>query len=136
MDARIIQFAANRDPRGMLTAIEEPTHVPFPIRRVFLVHDVEPGTPRGGHAHRDTDQVILAAHGSLTVRVTDGHEEATFDLTDPTYGLYVRRMLWVDLLEFTADTSCLVLASTLYDQSRSIRTWAEYATELGLEPGA
>lgn len=132
MDVRIIPFAANVDPRGTLTAIEEPTHVPFPIRRVFLVHDVDPATPRGGHAHRDTDQVILAAHGSLNVRVTDGHTEQTFTLDSPTFGLYVARMLWVDLLDFTPETSCVVLASTLYDQSRSIRTWDEYATEIGI----
>lgn len=136
MDVRIIPFAANVDPRGTLTAIEEPTHVPFPIRRVFLVHDVDPTTPRGGHAHRDTDQVILAAHGSLKVRVTDGHAEQTFTLDSPTFGLYVGRMLWVDLLDFTPETSCVVLASTLYDQSRSIRTWDAYAAEAGVGSGA
>ena len=136
MDVRIIPFAANVDPRGTLTAIEEPTHVPFPIRRVFLVHDVDPATPRGGHAHRDTDQVILAAHGSLRVRVTDGRSEQTFTLDSPTFGLYVGRMVWVDLLDFTAETSCVVLASSLYDQSRSIRTWAEYTAEVGPGPEA
>ena len=132
MEVRLIPFAANLDPRGTLTAIEEGAHVPFPIKRVFLVHDVQPGTPRGGHAHRDTDQVILAAHGRLTVRVTDGYDEQVFRLDDPTTGLFVARMLWVDLLDFSAETVCLVLASTVYDQRRSIRTWEEYAETVGV----
>lgn len=134
MDARLIPFRANVDPRGTLTAIEEPEHVPFPIKRVFLVHDVEPGVPRGGHAHMDTDQIILAAHGTMRVRVTDGDQEETFALTDPTYGLYVARMLWVDLLDFTPETSCVVLASTNYDQSRSYRTWSDYLVGIGKDP--
>ena len=134
MDVRLIPFTGNADPRGTLTAIEEGAHVPFPIKRVFLVHGVEQGVPRGGHAHRDTDQVILAAHGGLAVRVTDGRDEQVFRLEDPATGLYVPRMLWVDLLDFTAETVCLVLASTTYDQSRSIRTWEEYAQTVGVEP--
>lgn len=106
--------------------------MPFAIERVFLVHDVERGTSRGGHAHRDTEQVIVAAHGALTVRVTDGLDEHEFRLDDPTTGLFVPRMFWVDLLDFSAETVCLVLASTLYDQRRSIRTWDEYVETVGL----
>lgn len=131
MDARIIPFSAHVDDRGCLTAIEQGDHVPFAIARVFLVHDVTPGVPRGAHAHRDTDQVIVAAHGSLRVDVTDGHAEESFLLDRPTFGLYVPRMLWVDLLDFDADTSCLVLASTRYDASRSLRTWADYVAAVG-----
>ncbi len=134
VDARLIDFAHNVDDRGSLTAIEEDRHVPFPIRRVFIVHDVVSGVPRGGHAHRDTDQVILAAHGSLTVRVSDGTNDETFHLTDPTRGLFVPHMLWVDLLDFTPETSCVVIASTIYDQRRSIRTWEEYLDVVGATP--
>jgi hypothetical protein len=134
VDVRLIPFAANVDPRGTLTAIDDATHVPFPIHRVFLVHDVDPTTPRGGHAHRDTDQVILAAHGALNVRVTDGAEVQTYLLDSPTFGLFVPHMLWVDLLDFDSDTVCLVLASTLYDQRRSIRSWDEYADVVGAGP--
>jgi len=134
VDVREVDFAHNLDDRGCLTAIEEGRHIPFPIRRVFIVHDVVDGVPRGGHAHRDTDQVIVAAHGSLTVRVSDGTNEETFALTDPTTGLYVGRMTWVDLLDFTPQTSCVVIASTIYDPQRSIRTWAEYLDAVGVGP--
>jgi hypothetical protein len=82
----------------------------------------------------DTDQIILAAHGTMRVRVTDGDAEETFALTDPTHGLYVARMLWVDLLDFTPETSCVVLASTNYDQSRSYRTWQDYLVGIGKDP--
>lgn len=131
MDARLIPFTHNPDDRGSLTAIEEGRHVPFVTRRVFLVHGVESGTPRGGHAHRDTDQVIVAAHGELNVHVSDGTHHETFHLSDPTVGLYVGRMLWVDLLDFTEETSCVVLASTIYDPSQSIRTWPDYLDVVG-----
>jgi dTDP-4-dehydrorhamnose 3,5-epimerase-like enzyme len=132
VDVRVIPFASNVDPRGSLTAIEEGAHVPFPIRRVFLVHDVDSGAPRGGHAHLDTDQVLVAVHGELDVHVTDGFDEATFRLSGAATGLYVPRMLWVDLLDFSAQTVLMVLASTVYDPARSIRTWPEYQAVVGV----
>lgn len=132
VDVRVIPFVSNVDPRGSLTAIEEGAHIPFVTRRVFLVHDVDPGVPRGGHAHLDTDQLLVAVHGELDVRVTDGRDEATYRLTDPGAGLYVPRMIWVDLLDFSARTVLMVLASTVYEPKQSIRTWPEYLAAVGL----
>jgi dTDP-4-dehydrorhamnose 3,5-epimerase-like enzyme len=131
VDVELIPFDVNTDQRGILTAIETPKHIPFLIRRIFFVYGVAPGTPRGGHAHRDTQQVIVACHGALTVRVSDGLAERTFHLCTPDAGLFVGQMLWVDLLEFSPETVCLVMASTEYDQRRSIRTWAEYSQVRG-----
>ena len=123
---RWISFIDNVDKRGRLTAIEGEITVPFPIKRVFYVHQVQQGVPRGGHAHRDTDQVLLALSGSLDVLISNGLESRGFHLEDPGKGLYVPRMLWVSMYNFNNNTVCLVLANTCYDQSKSIRTWAQY----------
>ena len=123
---REVTFVDVGDERGRLTAIEGGVHVPFHIARVFYVHRVADGVPRGGHAHTDTDQVVTAASGHLTLAVSDGVDWRRFDLDDPARGVYVPRMLWVDLLDFSDGAVCLVFASTVYDQSKSLRTWEDF----------
>ena len=124
---RWINFQDVIDDRGRLTAIEENAHIPFPIKRVFYVHQVVPGVDRGGHAHRDTDQVVVGIHGSLKIDVSDGTTVKTYMLDNPGKGLFVPKMIWIRLYEFfSTDAVCLVLADTIYDRSKSIRTWKEY----------
>jgi len=123
---REIVFADVGDDRGRLTAVEGNVHLPFQVARVFYVHQVKEGVPRGGHAHRDTDQVIAAATGELMLAVSDGLDWRRFDLNDPARGIYVPRMLWIDLLDFSQGAVCLVFASTVYDRSKSLRTWGDY----------
>ncbi len=112
------------DPRGVLTSIESGLDIPFDIKRVFIMHHIT--APRGGHAHRDTDQVLVAAAGSFSLDVSDGGCCRTFTLDDPTRGLYTPRMIFLELYDFSADAVCLVLANTHYDMSRSIRSWEDY----------
>jgi dTDP-4-dehydrorhamnose 3,5-epimerase-like enzyme len=128
-EVRWVDLHTNKDERGVLTAIEgNGGHVPFDIRRIFLVHHAV--TDRGGHAHRDTDQLIVAAAGSLVVEVSDGKIWKSFELGDMIRGLYVPRMVFIQLRRFSPETVCLVLASTHYDIKRSIRTWEDYLKEL------
>jgi len=134
-DVHELTFADVGDDRGRLTAVESGVHVPFAIARVFYVHDVASGVPRGGHAHRDTDQVITAVNGNLTLAVSDGRSWRRFDLGDAARGVYVPRMLWVDLLDFSEGAVCLVFANTAYDQSKSLRTWEDYLTAMDLSVG-
>lgn len=131
-DVHELTFADVGDERGRLTAVESGIHVPFAIARVFYVHDVAPGVPRGGHAHRDTDQVITAVTGNLALAVSDGRGWRRFDLGDAARGVYVPRMLWVDLLDFSEGAVCLVFASTIYDQSKSLRAWEDYLAAMDL----
>ena len=136
----VVSFQDVKDDRGRLTAIEGDVHIPFSIKRIFYVHQVVPGIDRGGHAHRDTDQVISGIHGSLKVDVSDGASVKTYVLDDPGKGIYVPGMLWIRLYDFSDGTVCLVLANTIYDKSRSLRTWKEYMDVLQLpwmnEPGS
>lgn len=120
------------DNRGRLTAVESEITLPFAIKRVFYVHQVLPGEDRGGHAHRDTDQTLTSLGGSLELLVSDGLRHRRIHLNQTGKGIYLPRMIWVRMYNFTPGAACLVFASTHYDRSRSIRTWGEYLLELDL----
>jgi hypothetical protein len=113
----------------VLTSIEAGMDVPFDVRRVFYMHHVV--ADRGGHAHRDTDQLCIAIAGRLRIDATDGSGTRSFELTDPSRGLYIPRMIFTRLRDFSPGAVCLVLANTHYDMSRSIRTWEDYLREVG-----
>ena len=121
------------DPRGSLTAIEGNQEVPFEIKRVFYMHDVVRGADRGGHAHRDTDQFAVAVHGSLKIIVSNGVDSRLVILDTPGWGVTLPRMTWTCLFDFSEGAVCLVLSSTHYDRSKSIRSWPEYLVERSLQ---
>jgi len=131
-DIKWLDFQSTVDSRGRLTAIEGGTHIPFQIARVFYVHEVSERTDRGGHAHRDTDQVLTCVYGSMKVDASDGSRVGTFVLDDATKGIYVPRMIYVRLYDFSPGAVLLVLANTVYDRTRSLRSWREYLAAKGL----
>lgn len=128
-DIKWINLNSVCDDRGCLTAIEGSQQVPFEIKRVFYMHDVVKGADRGGHAHRDTDQFAVAVHGSLKIVVSDGVDSRLVILDTTGWGITLPRMTWTSLFEFSEGAVCLVLSSTHYDRSKSIRTWSEYLAE-------
>jgi hypothetical protein len=121
---RWIDLPSNVDSRGALTSIESEFDVPFEIRRVFYMHHIV--ADRGGHAHTDTDQVVIAAAGRFKMDLSDGTHFQTYTLDGPTRGVYTPRMVFIKLYGFSPDAVCLVLANTHYDMSRSIRSWEDY----------
>lgn len=130
-EVRWIDLPSNRDVRGVLTSIEGEQDAPFSIERIFYMHHVV--SDRGGHAHTDTDQVVVALAGEFEMELRDGRASATYRMDDPTRGLYVPRMLFINIRGMSPETVCLVLASTHYEISRSIRSWEDYLRELGVE---
>lgn len=130
-EVRWIDLPSNRDDRGVLTSIESEQDAPFPIRRIFYMHHVV--SDRGGHAHMDTDQVVVALAGSFEMELCDGKSSSTYQLDDPTRGLYMPRMIFIKIQGMTPDAVCLVLASTHYDISRSLRSWDDYLSAVGVE---
>lgn len=123
-DAFCIDLPSMQDDRGMLTAVEGEKDVKFAIQRVFYMHGVK--QDRGGHAHLDTEQLVIAVSGSFTVELFDGHRSRAYVLDNPAVGLFVPRRIFVTLSEFSGDAVCLVLASDHYDMSRSVRSRHEY----------
>ena len=102
--------------------------IPFEVKRIFYMHHI--CSDRGGHAHRETDQVVIAAAGSLEMDLSDGAHTATYVLDNPSRGVFTPRMVFVTLHNFSPGAVCLVLASTRYDMSKSIRSWKDYLREL------
>jgi hypothetical protein len=124
--ARLIEFRRIENPRGNLTPIEAGNDVPFDIRRVYYLYDVPGGEVRGGHAHKAIEQVIIAASGSFDVVLDDGVKRARYMLNRSYYGLYVPRMVWRELENFSSGSVCLVLASEHYAESDYIRDIHEF----------
>jgi len=123
---KIIELPKILDRRGNLTFIESFQHIPFDIKRVYYLYDVPGGASRGGHAHKNLQQFIIAASGSFTVVIDDGHEKTEFYLNRSYYGLYVPTMIWRELEDFSSGSVCLVLASELYDADDYIRDYQEF----------
>jgi hypothetical protein len=126
LGCRIVELPRIPDPRGNLTFIEGDAHVPFQIRRVFYLYDVPGGEDRGGHAHRQLQQLIIAANGSFDVIVDNGTEHERFSLNRSYYGLYVPRMVWTHLENFSSGSVSLVLASMPYDEADYYRDYDDY----------
>ena len=130
---RIIELPRVTDPRGNLTFIEGEEHVPFDIARTFYLYDVPGGEARGGHAHRELEQFVIAASGSFDVLVDDGKNQERFFLSRAYYGLYVPRMVWKELDNFSSGSVCLVLASHRYDEADYYRNYWDFAAAKAAE---
>ena len=124
------------DPRGNLTFIEGEGHVPFDIRRVFYLYDVPGGEARGGHAHQQLEQLVIAAAGSFDVVVDDGEQSERFSLNRSYYGLYVPPMTWTHLENFSSGSVSLVLASLPYDEADYYRDYDDFQRARGGEGAA
>jgi hypothetical protein len=128
---RIIDLPRINDPRGNLTFIEGGRHVPFDIKRTYYLYDVPGGAERGGHAHKELQQLIVAMSGSFDVILDDGRERKRFHLNRSYYGLYVCPMVWRELDNFSSGSVCLVLASNYYDEADYYRDYREFLAQLG-----
>jgi hypothetical protein len=125
-DCRIIDLPRFNDPRGNLTFIEGGRHVPFEIKRVYYLYDVPGGAERGGHAHKNLHQLIIALSGSFDVSLDDGKGKKRFHLNRSYYGIYVCPMIWRELDNFSSASVCMVLASNLYDETDYFRNYEEF----------
>jgi hypothetical protein len=125
-DCRLIQLPKISNPAGNLTSINEMTDIDFPIERVYYLYDIPGGEARGGHAHRDLHQLIVAASGSFTVMLDDGHVKRNVVLNQPYQGLLIVPGIWRELLDFSSGSICLVLASNKYDERDYIRDYDHF----------
>jgi len=122
----LVQLPKITDPRGNLSFIEEDTHLPFKIRRVYWIYDVPGGEVRGGHAFRETEELIVALSGSFDVILNDGSKEYRFSLNRSYYGIYVPKMVWRMLENFSTNSLALIMASTDYCEEDYIRDFNQF----------
>ena len=125
-ECKLIELPKICDPRGNLTFIEGNQHIPFDIQRVYYLYDVPGGAERGGHAHRDLHQLIIAMGGSFDVALDDGKDKVRFHLNRSYFGLYVGPMIWRELDNFSSGSVCMVLASNYYDEADYYREYADF----------
>lgn len=126
----IVQFDDLGDERGKLVVIEGGQAIPFEIKRVFYIYDSDDTVIRGQHANRESEFVLINVAGKSKVRITDGEEEIIVELDRPMTGVYIPKMIWKDMYDFSKDSILLVLASTHYDGTEYIRDYEEYLKEI------
>jgi len=129
---RLINLPKILDERGNLSFIEEDTHLPFKINRVYWIYDVPGGETRGAHAFIKTEEIIVALSGSFDVILHDGKEEHKYSLNRSYYGLYVPKMIWRELGNFSTNSLALILSSTLYDKNDYIRDFQQFQSMVEL----
>ena len=125
-DCRLVELPRISAPEGSITPVEGGSTIPFEIARVYYLYDVVGGASRGGHAHRELEQLFVAAMGGFTVVLDDGRERREVHLNRAYMGLYVPRMIWRELVDFSSGGVCVVLASLPYDESDYIRDHDEF----------
>ncbi len=123
-DCSMIELSKHHsDRKGNLTVVQNSDTVPFDVKRVYYLYDIPGGESRGAHAHKELEQLIVAASGSFRVTLDDGNVKRSFVLNRPYQGLYVRSGIWRDLDDFSSGAVCMVLASEKYDASDYIRDY-------------
>jgi len=123
---RIVNFPKVTDQRGNLSFIEENHQIPFKIKRVYYLYDVPSGATRGGHAHKELHQVVIALSGSFDVILDDGLRRRSFFLNRPHYGLYIPPRIWRELENFSSNSVALSLVSEIYDESDYVRDYDDF----------
>ena len=111
---------------GNITALNNSIDLPFDIHRVYYLYDIPGGIQRGGHAHKELHQLIVAVSGSFDITLEDGQNKKTVSLNQPYYGLHIIPGIWRELSNFSSGAICLVMASLKYDESDYIRNYKEF----------
>lgn len=123
-DCSIIELDRHHSQRkGDICVVENGETVPFDVKRVYYLYDIPGGEERGGHAHLQLQQLIIAVSGCFTVTVDDGKVKRKFTLNRPYQALYIQSGLWRTLEDFSSGAVCLVLASEKYDAADYIRDY-------------
>ena len=126
----VLQFSDLGDERGKLVVIEGEQAIPFDIKRVFYIYDSDSTVMRGQHANRESEFVLINVAGQSKVRITDGTDEYIVELNKPMIGVYIPKMIWKDMYDFSEDSVLLVLASTHYNGGDYIRNYEDYIKEM------
>ena len=130
-NCRLIEFPVVHNAKGNLTVMEAHRLIPFDIKRVYYLHDVPAGAERGGHAHKNLEQVLIAISGSFDVVLDAGNGQHRYHLNRSYFGLYIPNMIWREIDNFSGNSVCLVLASQYYDESDYYRNYSDFAEAIG-----
>ena len=125
MKIELIDIPKIENPNGNIAIIENET-IPFTIKRVYYLFDVPSSAHRGGHAHKNLNQILIALSGSFDVVLKNGNETQTITLNKPDKGLLINTNIWRELENFSSGAVCLVLASAVFDENDYIRNYEDF----------
>lgn len=124
---QMLEFAQKGDERGHLVIVEGMKDIPFEIKRIFYIYGSDSKVIRGQHANRKSEFILINVAGTSKVKVRDGKgNEAVFSLNRPHTGIYLPKMIWKDMYDFSEDSVLLCLSSEYYDAEEYIRDYAEF----------
>lgn len=126
----ITQLKGFTDGRGVLVSLEELGNIPFEIQRTYFLTDLKPQLPRGFHAHKQLKQFAVCLAGSCRMILDDGKSKKEFTLNEPTKGVFIDRMIWHEMHDFSADCVFMVLANDFYDEGDYIREYSQFLKEV------
>ncbi|MCX2717885.1 FdtA/QdtA family cupin domain-containing protein [Helicobacter sp. MIT 21-1697] len=127
MKYELIDFVDFSDEKGSLVACEYQKNCPFEIKRVFYIFDVNPNAVRGRHANKDSEFLFVALNGSCKVKIDDGKSQEILTLNNPKQGLYVGKMLWKEMFDFSKGCVLLVISNAPYNKDEYINDYMMYA---------
>lgn len=122
----IMKLKSFGDDRGSLIALEKEHNVPFDIKRVYYIFDTKMDVPRGFHAHRELEQLLICVTGSCKIKIDDGEHQEVFELNHPCKALYVGKNLWREMFDFSQGCVLMVIASEYYNPEEYIRDYQEF----------
>lgn len=128
--AKFIEFKQNGDDRGHLVVVEGGKDIPFEIARVFYIYGSDPDVVRGKHANYRSEFVLINVSGKSKVKVDNGFTIEIFELNKPHTGIYLPKMLWKDMYDFSTDSILLVLSNEKYDPTEYIKDYEEYVCQM------
>lgn len=124
--SRIINLPKILDPRGNLSFFEYPNQLPFTIGRTYWIYDVPGGETRGSHAFREQQEFIVALSGSFDIVLHDGEKEERYSLNRSYYGLYIPKMYWRKMENFSTNSLALIVSDNAFDNNDYIRDFEEF----------
>ncbi len=126
---RIIELPKILDKRGNLSFFEHPGQLPFEIARTYWIYDVPGGEVRGSHAFKEQQEFIIALSGSFDVLLHDGEKEQKISLNRSYSGLYIPKMYWRSLENFSTNSLALIVSDSLYDEGDYVRDFEEFKSK-------
>ena len=125
-DCAVIDVSKIHNNAGNITVVENGSNIPFDVKRIYYLYDIPGGEVRGGHAHYNLEQYVIAASGSFDVVLDDGIHKKTISLNRPNIALHIVPGLWRALNNFSSGSICMVLASEVYSENDYIRSYEKY----------
>lgn len=129
LNCGLIKFKNMSGKYGDLVPIESRRDIPFEIKRIYYISEVENNVSRGFHSHKMLHQVLICVNGAVKIKVKNPQSEEIYELNDKSIGLYIGPLIWREMFDFQENTVLLVLASDFYDESDYIRNYDFYLEE-------